>query len=90
MTELTDRLKLIAEDIYAQSDECDNRNDAMKLRRHLLGRVHIQERWMVKEYVAQIGRDRQRKAIRGLHRGDTAVAIDKGRMDTKNPARGGA
>jgi len=90
MTELTDRLMKMAKDIYAESDLCDNRNDSMKCRRYLLSKIPIQERWMVKEYVARIGIQRQRKAIRGLHRGDTAVAIDKGRMDTKNPARGGA
>ena len=81
MSELTDRLMKMAKDIYAESDLCDNRNDSMKCRRYLLSKIPREERWMVKEYVAQIGVQRQRRAIRGIHRGDTAVAIDKGRID---------
>ena len=81
MTELTDRLKKQAQDIWKQSDEFDDKHEAMRCRTYLLKQIDIKERWMVQPYVEAIGRERRLKAIRGLHRGDTAVAIDKGNMD---------
>lgn len=73
-------LKDMALAIYAESDKCTSRNESMVCRRNLLNEIPKEERWMVKEYVRRIGRERQRKVARGNYRNDLASAIEKGKV----------
>ena len=75
MSERQEQLKRLAEQIYAESDKCETRQDGCYYRRNALKEIDIKERWMVKEYVSRIGRARQRASVN--YRESWAIAQDK-------------
>ena len=84
MSKRQEQLKRMAEQIYAESDKCETRQDANYYRRNALKEIDIKERWMVKEYVSRIGRARQRSSVN--YRESWAIAQDKKEATKKAPS----
>ena len=77
MSEKQEQLKRLAEKIYLDSEQCEDRRGANYYRRRELSKIPIKERWMVKEYVRRIGKARSNNASREAYRHEYIIAMDK-------------